>query len=175
MQSFMSMMTMNLQAVFEILSEDDGALPDINFDFGSERKVAVAYAIIQEQSTHLVSKRAYYWSISQQNEVPIIFGQNPAEMVLTGEAENFHVVFGGIHSSSGNPIPDIGVSICGSTDMSLDYPMGKEWNLLAVEGLLEIMSNLKQLAPETIVSHTENIFDPDGKVLLSALDIYMLR
>lgn len=170
----MSMM-MNLQTVLEILSEDDLALPDIDFDFGSERKVAVAYALIQEQSTHIGSKGAYYWSISQQDEIPIIFGQNPAEMALTGEAESFSVVFGGTHSRSGNPIPDIGVFVFGPTEISLYYSMGKEWNLLAVEGLLELMSNLKQLAPETIVSHTGNMFDPDGKILLSALDMYMLE
>jgi hypothetical protein len=165
---------MNLQAVVEILSEDEGYLPDIEFDFADEKKAAVAYALIQEQATHLVSTGAYYWSTSKQVEVPIAFGQNPAEMTLIGEAETFCVAFGGIRSSSGNLIPDLGVFVFDSTGISLFYRMGKEWNLLAVEGLLELMSKLKQLAPDTTVTHIGNPFDPDGKILLSAFNTYTL-
>ena len=65
--------------------------------------------------------------------------ENPALKLIEGEAEPFHVVFGGIKSSSGKVVPDLGVFVMASDYISLDYKMGKQWNTEAVIGLFEIM------------------------------------
>lgn len=117
---------MNLHSVSEILSKNDGSLPSIEFDFGEEEHSSAAYALIQNQASCLTSQGAYYWSKSKEIEVPIEFGENPADLVLTGEAEPFHVVFGGMRSSSGASSPGLGLFILGSTQISLDYRMGMD-------------------------------------------------
>ena len=162
---------MNLQSVSEILSENDGSLPDIEFDFGEEECSSAAYTFVQKQASYLISRGAYYWSKSKEIEVPIKFGENPAELVLSGEAEPFHVVFGGMRSSSGAIIPDLGLFILGSTQISLDYRMGKDWNRAAIEGLFELMLTLKCLAPNTKIQHVGNVFD-ENDILLSAFKMW---
>jgi hypothetical protein len=164
---------MDIQNVVEILSENDGSLPDIVFDFGAEKCVASAYQLIQQHSTYIVSETPYYWSNSHDVEVPILFGQNLAEMILSGEAQSFHLVFGGIRSPSGKSIPDLGIFIYNETLMSLNYRMGNYWNAEAVEGLFEIMSLLKLMSFSTKIEHLENLVDRDGTILLSAFNNWL--
>jgi hypothetical protein len=159
---------MSFETVRQILCIGDGALPDINFDFGQKPVVGDAYAIIQDRATHLASKSAYYWSRSRSEERAISFGDNPALTVLAGEADPFHVVFGGLTSASGAPIPDLGVFVLDDDFIALDYRMGPHWDEPAILGLFEIMQDLKALAECTTISHAGNIFETDEEILLSA-------
>ncbi|HEU4653185.1 MAG TPA: hypothetical protein VFS47_04325 [Steroidobacteraceae bacterium] len=161
---------MSLDSLKAVLSHNDGSLPDINFDFGGVRVVADAYAVIQRRANVLTSVGSYYWSKSEEKECPISFGENPAELVLSGEAEPFHVVFGGLVSPSGNRIPDLGFFVLGEDFVALDYRMGPEWTVPAIEGLLALMDELASLALNTVVTHESNIFDPDGKILIQAFE-----
>ena len=111
----------------------------------------------------------YYWSNSRDVDIPIVFGQNPAEIFLAGEAQTFHLVFGGINSPSGKSIPDLGVFVLSETMISLDYRMGEDWNTEAVEGLFEIMLLLKLLSSTTKIEHISNYFD-DEEILMTVFD-----
>lgn len=159
---------MNLESLKAVLSHNDGSLPDINFDFVGARVVADAYSLVQRHATVLKSVGSYYWSKSNAKECPISFGENPAELVLSGEAEPFHVVFGGLVSNTGHKIPDLGFFVLGKDFVALDYRMGPEWSLSAIEGLLSLMEEIASLAPNTSVAHESNMFDPDGQVLIQA-------
>ena len=164
---------MNIQNVVEIMYENDGSLPDIEFDFGSEKCLDVAYQIVQQHSTHIVSVAPYYWSNSRDVDIPIIFGQNPAEIFLAGEAQSFGLVFGGINSPSGKNIPDLGVFVLAETMISLDYRMGEDWNTEAVEGLFEIMLLLKLLSSTTKIEHISNYFD-DEEILMTVFNDWLI-
>jgi hypothetical protein len=161
---------MSIQNVLQILSKNDGSLPDIEFDFGIEKCVATAYQVIQNQSSYINSLKPYYWSRSREIEMPIIFGQNPAEILLNGDAEPFHLVFGGIISPSGKSVPDLGVFVLGETVISLDYRMGEYWNKESVEGLFELMMSMKSLSCNTKIKHVGNFFDYEETMLLSAFN-----
>ena len=163
---------MSLEIVRQILCVDDGSLPDINFDFGHERIVGDAYALIQRRASHLVSGYHYYWSRSKSEECAIGFGENPALAVLAGNAEPFHVVFGGMRSADGASIPDLGVFVFDHDSISLDYRMGPQWDEPAILGLFEIMRDLMALASAATVSHTGNIFETNDKILLSGFRIW---
>lgn len=165
---------MSIQSVVQILSENDGSLPDIEFDFGLEKCVATAYQIIQNQSSYIDSLKPYYWSRLREIEVPIIFGQNPAKFLLTGDAEPFHLVFRGIISPSGKSVPDLGLFVLAETVISLDYRMGEYWNEKSVEGLFEIMSILKSLSCNTKINHLGNFFDHEETILLSAFNSWQI-
>lgn len=161
---------MDLSAVIEAFSTDDGSLPDINLDFGEAPIAGDAYAMIQARATHLVSTGAYYWSKSGQEECPIKYGDNPAIEYLRGEAESIHVVFGGLRSSADSPIPDLGVFILGPGYVALDYRMGQEWNEAAIIGLFELLRDLSCLAREVQITNVNSLYDPDGKIMSSAFN-----
>ncbi|MBT3068771.1 hypothetical protein [Rhodoferax sp. U11-2br] len=159
---------MDLESLKAVLSNNDGSLPDINFNFGGTRVVADAYALVQRHATSLTSIGSYYWSKTKEKECPISFGENPAELVVSGVAEPFHVVFGGLVSKTGHKIPDLGFFVLGEDFVALDYRMGPEWSLAAIEGLLSLMEEIASLAPDTSVVHESNVFDPNGKILMQA-------
>jgi len=158
---------MSLNAVVNILKNNDGSLPDINFDFSGARVAADAYGLVQARATALTSTSSYFWSKKLKAEIPISFGQNPALDFLNGEAEAFHVVFGGLTSESGALIPDLGFFVLGADFVALDYRMGPGWNSAAVEGLFDLMGALSKLS-DCRITHTGNIFDPEGTILCSA-------
>jgi hypothetical protein len=158
---------MKFDKVSEILCRNDGSLPDIDFDFGVERMVGDAYALIQDRAGHLACEHAYYWSKSKEEECPIIFGDNPALAVLAGDAHGFHVVFGGLTSHAGAAIPDLGVFVLDSAHIALDYRMGPEWDGPAILGLFEVMRDLRALSDTVAVSHTGNIFESEEGILLT--------
>lgn len=158
---------MNFDKVREILHTNDGSLPDINFDYGEERLVGAAYALIQGRATHLASEHACYWSKGKSEESPIRFSENPALVVLGGDAEGFHVVFGGLRSTAGAPIPDLGVFVLDVGFIALDYRMGPAWDEPAIVGLFEVMRDLKSLSDAIKISHVGNIFESDEGILLT--------
>lgn len=147
----------------------DGALPDINFDFQGERVVADAYALVQSFSTTLASKGPTYWSRTQRQDREIHFGENPAQAMLSGEAEPFHVVFGGLRSRRGHGIPDLGVFVLGPDCLTLDYRLGAQWSDVAIDGLLDLMHSIARLASGTVITHEGNPLDASGALLIGAL------
>jgi len=148
-----------------MLRDDDGSLPEIVFDFGGQNLVAQAYQTIQSRASCLASPNAYYWSRKRECECPIHYGDDPVQAFLDGDAEGFHVVFGGLHAANGAPVPDLGVAVLGADYIVLDYRMGPAWNTAAVAGLFEIMQALVMLLPVVEIRHTENIGDDNGAVL----------
>jgi hypothetical protein len=163
---------MDIDKVRHILNKDDGSLPDINFHFEKKNLVGDAYAFIQSRATHLVSTHSYYWSKGQSRECPIWFGDNPALAFLRDEAEAFHVVFGGLQSTTGAPIPDLGVFVLDADYIALDYWMGPAWNEPAILGLFEIMHDLKALSDGVNVSHVGNMHDFGGDILLNGFNMW---
>jgi hypothetical protein len=161
---------MGIETVRQIFLTDDGSLPDINFDYRGAAVAADAYQLIQRHASSLASVRPNYWSKSRSCECSIKLGDNPAQLVFGGEADPFHVVFGGLTSNAGVPIPDLGVFVLGVDFVALDYRMGEHWTDAAIYGLLQLMSDLASLANGTLVSHEGNPHDSDGQILVGALN-----
>jgi hypothetical protein len=159
---------MNLTAVRNALRENDGSLPDINFGFGGVPVAADAYALIQSRASLGEAPLGHYWSKSRLVDCPIHFGENPAQEFLNGDAEPFHVLFGGIRSSSGAHIPPLGFFVFATDHVALDLRMGPEWDDGAIIGLFELVRDVSSLASPVTISHTCNIYDPDGRVFLAA-------
>lgn len=158
---------MNFDKVREILHTNDGSLPDINFDFGQKPVAGDAYAMIQRRANHLAMENPYYWSKNRSEESPIRFGDNPAIAFLEGDAEVFHVIFGGLRSNGGAPVPDLGFFVLDQSFIALDYRMGPEWDAPAILGLFEIMRDLKSLSDVVHISHKGNVFESEEGILLT--------
>lgn len=164
----------DLNALRPLFADDDGLLPDINFDFNGANVVALAYSLMQQRATGLSAAGACYWSKQRRTICPIEFGDNPAEHILNGDCDAFHVVFTGLRSAQGTPIPDLGVFVLDSDYLALDYGMGWQWSETAIAGLLDLMQEIASLSANTVVSHERNLRDPHGEILLSAFNKWRL-
>jgi hypothetical protein len=160
-----------LRALFGV---DDGLLPDINFNFNGAGVVAAAYDRIQRHAKGL-GAGACYWSNTRRTIRPIEFGDNPAEQLIKGEAEAFRVVFHGMRSAKGQPIPDLGIFVLAPDCLALDYRPGYEWSGAAIAAMLDLMTEIASLAPNTIVTHDGNLMDPEGEILLSVFNQWRTR
>lgn len=165
---------MNLELTVQSLSTNDGSLPDINFSCASSKGLVHAYEIIQKHAS-AIDGNSHYWSLSKEIDIPLIYGNNYAQLFIAGETDGFHVLFIGLHSNSKKAIPDIGLSIYNNYEFSLDYRMGKEWNLSAVEGLFELISELESIESCKCISHSGNQFDQTENMLLKAYQFWKKR
>ena len=151
-------MTAKLREALRVMSKDDGSLPDIEFDFGPACLVPAAYSVVMHRATHLVGA-SNYWSTSLKSEVSFGFGENPAVAIENGEADPFHVLFGGLVSSNGHSIPDLGFFVLSPSDVAFDYRMGAEWDIEAVIGLFELIQALLELSATVKLKHVGNLYD----------------
>ena len=127
-----------------LFDTDDGSLPNIEFDVRENSTQSRVYSFLTNCAGILESETAYYWSKSKQSEIPISFGDNPADLVPANEAEPFHVVFGEITSPLGNNVPSLGLFVFQEM-ISLDYRMGQGWDENAVIGLFEILRTISKI------------------------------
>lgn len=154
-----------------IFVEDDGSLPDIELNQLTGEEVIEGYEFVRKQSTHISSKEPHYWSKNRDCEVPILFEDNPSRLVVSGDAEPFHLCFDGIHSPSGKAIPELGLFVY-SDGLSFDYRMGPQWNIEAVEGLIEFIAEMSRGYKSMQITHKTNINDIDGAIFEAHWEAY---
>jgi hypothetical protein len=102
-----------------------------------------------------VTSNPCFWSKTDDAERPLDSVPNAAAMVVSGEAEAFHVVFGGIQSGS-VAIPDIGVFVF-PDQLCLDYRMGTAWGPHELEALFALLAELTALDPQASLSLEEGV------------------
>jgi hypothetical protein len=156
----------NWDELLEIFGTDDGSLPDIELNNLLGNEVILGYEFVRNHSRRISSKKPIYWSTSKDCDVPFSHEENPAILVVSGEAESFHLCFGEIESPSGKRIPELGLYV--STDsLSFDYRMGAQWNEEAIQGLFELISCMSRNYESMEISHEKNINDNDGAIFKS--------
>ena len=147
-----------------LFDKDDGSLPDIEFEFTGPREVMRAYAFIQGCASSFESTESHYWSRGSQAEVPLTFRDDPAQAVVSGDAEPFHVVFGGVQSPTGKQVPSLGVFVFPSV-LALDYRMGSGWHAESVTGLFEIISGIVEFSEGESFEHKGNLNESGTELL----------
>lgn len=153
----------NLLAIF---GTDDGSLPDIELDNLSGDEVIGGYEFIRNHAARISSKESSYWSTSKDCDVSVSFEDNPAILVVSGEAESFHLCFDGIKSPSGKLVPELGLYVFADC-LSFDYRMGSQWNKQAIEGLFELLLCMSKNFSNMKLNHKTNINDDDGSIFKS--------
>ena len=149
----------SIESAIAVLCVDDGSLPDIKIDFCGHPAVPQAYAFIRSCAAGLVSKNNSYWLKSGEKACVFGFEDDPTGALLQGDAEAFHVVFGGLRSPGGHAVPDLGVFCFDPSSMALDYKMGPGWDASAVIGLFEILLGASAWSERVVITHEGNIFD----------------
>lgn len=144
----------DLRDLFEV---DDGSLPEIRIRYVDRRATALGYDILQKRATGVVSPIPNFWSKVTEEEIPIAAVPNAAALVVSGEAEPFHVVLGGI-DMNGTTIPDLGVFVF-SDQIVLEYRMGPHWSHREVSALFELLTNLVTLDTQASISLKDRALD----------------
>ena len=138
------------ERLHDLFEENDGSLPEISVAFEQRSPVPQAYALIADRGTLYNAATRTFWSETSSSEVLVASVPNPAQLVITGEAQPFHVVFQGIRSSAGALVPDLGLYVF-QQDLAFDYRMGPEWGPASLLGLFELLADVADLAPGTRV------------------------
>ena len=77
------------------------------------------YALLRSRAAEMATANPSFWSITDDAERLVDSVPNAAALVVSGDAESFHVVLRGIRSG-GVTIPDLGVFVF-PDQLALDY------------------------------------------------------
>jgi hypothetical protein len=146
------------QSLRDLFEVDDGSLPEIWVNYVDTQATVSGYDLLRKRAVAVVTQEPYFWSMVQNAEVPLEAVPSPAALVVSGDAEPFHVVLGGI-DSRGAVIPDLGIFVF-PDQLALDYKMGPQWNQLKVQGLFGLLSELVAFDSRATLSLEENVI-PD--------------
>ena len=80
---------------------------------------------------------------------------NAAALVVSGEAEAFHLVLGGLQSQAVT-IPDLGVFVF-PDQLALDYRVGPAWGPSEVEAFFRLLGELAALDQQASLSLEEGV------------------
>jgi len=131
---------MNLLSYF---GPDDGSLPEIEVTFSDSSRMSLAFQHLYDRGAQNVTANGgYLWLTESQTEAPFS-GPESASLVVSGAAEAFHIVLGGI-AGSDQTIPDLGVFVFPDT-LAFDYQMGADWGVQEIQSLLELLRQLCSL------------------------------
>ncbi len=128
----------------DLFDTDDGSLPDIEINNLSGREVIEIYAYLRAHS-RITSNQQYFWSTTENKDVPVDAVPNAAQLVVNGEAEVFHVVVQGL-AFGGAIIPDLGIFVFNDF-ITLDYRMGLEWGPAELNALFLCFGKILKIAP----------------------------
>ena len=134
----------------EFFTTDDGSLPEVCIRFDDGVGVSKGYALLRSRARGAVTEDPTFWSVTHGEDRPIDSVANAADFVLSGEAESFHLVLGGIEIA-GTVLPDLGVRVH-KDELDLDYRMGKDWGEAEVEAFFTLIAELCELDPASSVS-----------------------
>lgn len=128
---------MDLSRYFET---NDGSLPEIEVTFSEPSRMPLAFQHLYDRGAqNLTADGGHLWLTGPQTEAPFL-GPESASIVVSGAAEAFHVVLGGI-AGSDRRIPDLGVFVFPDT-LAFDYRMGSDWGPQEIQSLLELLRQL---------------------------------
>ncbi len=140
-----------------LFETDDGSLPEVRLVGLRPSQTAAAYADLRARSGG-VNMGAAYWDTRAQREAPVDAVSNAASLVVSGEAEPFHVVLQELRIGT-VCLPDLGLFVF-SDEIALDYRMGPDWGPYQVAGFFELLCELLRRAPGARVSLEEHV-SPD--------------
>src|SRR5687768_7482029 len=131
----------------DLFDTDDGSLPEVRVDFADKQAVIAAFAELRSRGQDAANGGATFWSIAHSEACPLSSVPNAAELVVSGEAEPFHLLLRGI-DIGGVRLPDLGVFVF-DDEIAIDYHMGPQWGPNEVRGLFQVLLELSRLDPES--------------------------
>ena len=97
----------------------------------------------------------YFWSKTAQNDLRVDPVENAVRLVVSGEADAFHIVVSGL-SCNGAVVPNLGIFVFDDS-IALDYRPGPEWGPAELEALFACLREVKRLAPSAEITLTAGL------------------
>jgi hypothetical protein len=151
-----------------LFDTDDGSLPDIRSAGLSPDGVASVFDLIRSRAA--LNPDAAFWHRTLDREEPLDARRNPAGMVVSGEAEPFHVLASGITAGAA-VLPDLGVFVF-PDEVVLGYRMGPEWGEPELGVLCELLRGLTAVAPEARIKLDEHVLPEVERLFLDVRAAY---
>ena len=142
-------------SVMRLFERDDGSLPDINICNLSPEQTVVIYEWLMSQCS--IARDPTLFDIALDQDVPIRERPHPARAFVCGAVASFRHCLENL-SIGGVSMPELSVCI-EDGGLSFDYRMGPEWGDSEVRALLELLSRIKDMAPNAAISRTEEGYE----------------
>ncbi len=134
----------------EFFDTDDGSLPEVHMNYSDPHAVVRGFALLQDRSLETMHEDQRFWSKADEEALPVNSVPNAAALVVSGEAEAFHVVMDDIRCGDVT-LPDLGVFVF-DDQICLDFRMGAHWGPVELGGFFGLLADLAALDPEASLS-----------------------
>ncbi len=139
---------MDMQALYArvgfLFDTDDGSLPEVRLTGLSGDQAAAVYAQLRALA-HEINDGAYFWDARADRERLVESVPNAASLVVSGEAEAFHIVLQDPRVGA-VALPPLGVFVS-PDEVALEYRMGAEWGPSEVAALFALLCELQRTTP----------------------------
>ena len=139
----------------DLFESDDDSLPEVRVSYTNPEATVFGYALLRKRAHKVLPENASFWSVAENRDQSFDSASTAAALVVSGEAEAFHVVFKGIQSN-GIILPDLGVFVF-PDQRALDYRMGPEWEPARVEAFFGLLLALARFDPHTSICLEEGV------------------
>lgn len=128
---------------------DDGSLPEIEIKFSESSKVANAFTFLFSHGAKNVTVGGCSIWLKTKKSKHRFSDPQDFDLVISGAAEPFHIVLGGIVFCEVT-LPDIGVW-ADLGGLTLDYRMGFEWGHTQISAFIELLREFKKMGASIAV------------------------
>jgi hypothetical protein len=139
----------------DLFGTDDGSLPEVRINYSDPEATSAGYALLRTRARMVSPENQLFCSITEDTAQPLDSVPNAAALVVTGEADPFHVVFGGIECN-GVTIPDLGVFVF-QDQLALDYRMGAAWGPAELQAFFQLLCELIAFDPKATIALEESV------------------
>ena len=150
--------------LFEAQEPDDQYSPEILITGIAPAHLKAAFDVFRTRSASLGSTD-YIWHKAQARGLPLAECPDPIALVVSGEGEEFHVLFHGLASGDAQ-LPLVGAFVWCAEEagglrlhyyVSERYNCDDEWTDAAIDGLFDLLANVQRLAPEATIAYDLNL------------------
>lgn len=157
--------------VHEFFDTDDGSLPEVHMNYSDPHAVSRGFTLLLDRSRELVADDGQFWSKAAEKARPVNSVPNAAALVVSGEAEAFHVVIEDIRCG-GVTLPDLGVFVF-QDQICIDFRMGEHWGPAELAGFFGLLADLAALDPEASFSLEDGVPSSVSERHLAAFERFL--
>lgn len=153
-----------------LFEEDDGSLPEVRLIDIPSGGAARIFQELRNRAEPLEPTQTI-WDEELGRDVPLEDVPDAATLVAEERIQGFHVVLRGISSHSIR-LPELGVFVC-QNNVELDYRMGSEWNAEVLAAFVELLADLRRLAPAARLDLEDGVLENVREHFRRAVETYL--
>lgn len=139
----------NWEKIRALFEDDSGNFPEICICNLSSEAVIEIFTRIKSITKTFVGK-PFFFDRRDGKEKLLLSEENPAGLVVKGEADPFHFLVRGLEID-GTRLPDLGVFVLQNA-ISLDFEPGREWGECQTLGFITLLSQLSDIGEKISTS-----------------------